>query len=100
MFCLTLSQGSSLLAFLHLQTYNVDRQVSDSAGTATAIMTGVKVNLGTLGVTSDVPFAKSCDGYSEIFNLKSVLDYALEASKFYMEENRLFENVYFFYGRR
>lgn len=37
-----------------IKTYNVDRQVPDSAGTATAIFSGVKVNSGTLGVTAKV----------------------------------------------
>ncbi|BFZ23945.1 hypothetical protein BsWGS_26984 [Bradybaena similaris] len=63
------------------KTYNLDRQVPDSAGTATAIMTGVKVNLGTLGVNGDVPFAKSCATYNKSTHLTSVFDYALQAGK-------------------
>ncbi|XP_030044375.1 intestinal-type alkaline phosphatase-like [Microcaecilia unicolor] len=34
------------------KTYNVDRQVPDSAGTATAYLCGVKGNYGTIGLTS------------------------------------------------
>ncbi|KAM8953079.1 intestinal-type alkaline phosphatase-like [Pelodytes ibericus] len=34
------------------KTYNVDRQVPDSAGTATAYLCGVKGNYGTVGLTS------------------------------------------------
>lgn len=34
------------------QTYNVDQQMPDSAGTATAYLCGVKANYGTLGVTA------------------------------------------------
>ena len=34
------------------QTYNVDQQMPDSAGTATAYLTGVKANYGTLGVSA------------------------------------------------
>ncbi|KAL7991124.1 hypothetical protein Chor_014554, partial [Crotalus horridus] len=34
------------------KTYNVDRQVSDSAGTATAYLCGVKGNYGTIGLSA------------------------------------------------
>ena len=38
-----------------LQTYNVDQQMPDSAGTATAYLCGVKANYGTLGVSAAAP---------------------------------------------
>lgn len=38
-----------------LQTYNVDQQMPDSAGTATAYQCGVKANYGTLGVSAATP---------------------------------------------
>lgn len=38
------------------KTYNVNAQTSDSAGTMTAIMTGVKTNAGVLSVDEDVEF--------------------------------------------
>ncbi|XP_072295269.1 alkaline phosphatase-like [Eucyclogobius newberryi] len=44
--------------FPHLalsKTYNVDQQMPDSAGTATAYLCGVKANYGTLGVTAATP---------------------------------------------
>ncbi|XP_029355290.1 intestinal-type alkaline phosphatase isoform X1 [Echeneis naucrates] len=44
--------------FSHLalsKTYNVDQQMPDSAGTATAYLCGVKANYGTLGVTAATP---------------------------------------------
>ncbi|XP_062252383.1 intestinal-type alkaline phosphatase [Platichthys flesus] len=44
--------------FPHLalsKTYNVDQQMPDSAGTATAYLCGVKANYGTLGVTASTP---------------------------------------------
>ncbi|BFZ23898.1 hypothetical protein BsWGS_26937 [Bradybaena similaris] len=63
------------------KTYNLDRQVSDSAGTAAAMVTGVKVNMGTLGVTGDVPFEQNCSHVRDDRKLKSVLDYALEEGK-------------------
>lgn len=37
------------------KVYNVDRQMPDSAGTATAYSCGVKANYGTLGVTAATP---------------------------------------------
>ena len=43
--------------FPHLglvKTYNVDAQTSDSAGTMTAIMTGVKTDAGVIGLDEDV----------------------------------------------
>ena len=36
------------------KTYNVDAQTPDSAGTMTAIISGVKTDIGTLGVDEDV----------------------------------------------
>uniref|UniRef100_A0A3Q3GE87 alkaline phosphatase n=1 Tax=Labrus bergylta TaxID=56723 RepID=A0A3Q3GE87_9LABR len=37
------------------KTYNVDQQMPDSAGTATAYLCGVKANYGTLGVSASTP---------------------------------------------
>jgi alkaline phosphatase len=37
-----------------VKTYNVNSQTPDSAGTGTAMMTGVKTKIGVLGVDSDV----------------------------------------------
>ena len=37
-----------------IKTYNVDAQVSDSAGTITAIMTGQKTRIGVVGVGATV----------------------------------------------
>ncbi|KAM3619103.1 uncharacterized protein V6R79_003043 [Siganus canaliculatus] len=50
-------EGTSLNmdSFTHLalsKTYNVDQQMPDSAGTATAYLCGVKANYGTLGVSA------------------------------------------------
>ncbi|WNO10086.1 alkaline phosphatase [Teredinibacter sp. KSP-S5-2] len=38
-----------------VKTYNVNQQVPDSAGTASAIHTGVKTRAGVLGVSGDAP---------------------------------------------
>lgn len=37
-----------------LQVYGVDRQVPDSGQTATALMCGVKTNVGVVGMNEDV----------------------------------------------
>lgn len=63
------------------KTYNLDRQVPDSAGTAVAMMSGIKVNMGTLGVDGHVPYGKSCSNMTQDTYLKTVLDYALEEGK-------------------
>ncbi|EDV26294.1 Alkaline phosphatase, tissue-nonspecific isozyme [Trichoplax sp. H2] len=51
------------------KTYNIDYQVPDSAGTATAYLCGVKTNKGLVGVTEkakrgNCPSAKGTDVYS------------------------------------
>ena len=38
------------MVYFALQTYNVDHQIPDSAGTATAYLCGVKTNYGTVGL--------------------------------------------------
>jgi len=43
-----------VIALLHLQTYSVDKQIADSASTATAVLTGVKTGDYMLGVTGAV----------------------------------------------
>lgn len=40
---------------LFVQIYGADKQIPDSAQTATAILGGVKVNYKTVGVTDAVP---------------------------------------------
>ncbi|KAG7165233.1 Alkaline phosphatase, tissue-nonspecific isozyme-like 6, partial [Homarus americanus] len=60
-------------------TYNLDRQVPDSAGTGTAYLTGVKANKGTVGVSGDVHY-KDCDASLLPENrLDSILKWAQDA---------------------
>ncbi|KAK2835400.1 hypothetical protein Q5P01_015884 [Channa striata] len=68
--------------FPHLalsKTYNVDQQMPDSAGTATAYLCGVKANYGTLGVTAATP-RKNCSA-SRGNEVNSVLHRAKMAGK-------------------
>ena len=39
----------NLLYFLTFKTYNIDAQTADSAGTATAFLSGVKTRIGVIG---------------------------------------------------
>ena len=62
-----------------LQTYNVDQQMPDSAGTATAYLCGVKANYGTLGLSAS---ARRTDCSSTFGNeVKSVLHRAKMAGR-------------------
>uniref|UniRef100_H0ZHX2 Alkaline phosphatase n=1 Tax=Taeniopygia guttata TaxID=59729 RepID=H0ZHX2_TAEGU len=61
------------------KTYNVDRQVPDSAGTATAYLCGVKGNYKTIGVSAAARFSEcSTTAGNEVI---SVLERARKAGK-------------------
>jgi len=62
-----------------IKTYNVDAQTPDSAGTMSAIMTGVKTNVGTIGIDEDV-VRRDCSTM-ENNRLTSMLDLAELAGK-------------------
>ena len=44
-----------------VKTFNTDSQVPDSAGTASALFTGVKTRLGVVGI-DEVPWRGDCEG--------------------------------------
>lgn len=62
-----------------IKTYNVDRQVPDSAATATAIFSGVKAKYETLGVSPN-SITKDCNS-TKGNELTTILDWAQEAGK-------------------
>lgn len=63
------------------QTYNIDRQVPDSAGTATAYLCGVKANYETLGVNGHVDSReKDCKKIEEN-SVPSILKWAIDEGK-------------------
>lgn len=66
------------------QTYNVDQQMPDSAGTATAYLCGVKANYGTLGVTAATPRGDCKATFGN--EVKSVLHRAKKAGGFRFTE--------------
>lgn len=61
------------------KTYNVDRQTPDSAGTASAILSGVKTNYFLIGLDARAQ-AADCPG-SAGKHLTTILDWAHEAGK-------------------
>jgi len=62
------------------KTYNVDSQVPDSAGTATAYLCGEKADLGVIGVSQRITRAR-CDTMSLENNLDSILHWSLAEGK-------------------
>lgn len=63
------------------KTYCVDRQVPDSAATATAFFTGVKTNYGLVGVDSNVRRYNCEDHANKNYHTKSIADWAMDAGK-------------------
>ncbi|KAM4547885.1 alkaline phosphatase-like [Odontesthes bonariensis] len=61
------------------KTYNVDQQMPDSAGTATAYLCGVKANYGTVGVSAAAP-RYNCSA-SRGNEVESILHRAKKAGK-------------------
>lgn len=61
------------------KTYNVDKQVPDSAGTATALFTGVKTNYGVIGM--DITEAKLNHSSNAEPKLSSIMDWAMSVQK-------------------
>ncbi|XP_053685595.1 membrane-bound alkaline phosphatase-like [Sabethes cyaneus] len=63
------------------KTYNVDYQVPDSAGTATAYLTGVKGNYGTIGVNAKVPLHDCQVELDTETHTHSIARWAMDAGK-------------------
>ena len=61
------------------QTYNTDKQVGDSAATATAFACGVKAKYGTVGVNQHV-HRQNCTNNEENA-APSYITYAMEAGR-------------------
>ena len=67
--------------FDHPKTYNVDYQVPDSAGTATAYLTGVKANMETIGVNAHVNSTETDCEFIQSNRVHSILESARLAGK-------------------
>ncbi|KAK3868630.1 hypothetical protein Pcinc_025993 [Petrolisthes cinctipes] len=64
-----------------LKTYNLDRQVPDSAGTATAFLAGVKANYYTVGVNGNVKLNDCAASLKNKNRVDTVLKWAQDAGK-------------------
>ncbi|XP_050718083.1 alkaline phosphatase-like isoform X2 [Eriocheir sinensis] len=64
-----------------LKTYNVDKQVPDSAGTATAFLCGIKTNYYVIGLDSSVPLGDCKASRNPTARTPSILQWAQEAGK-------------------
>lgn len=64
-----------------VKTYCVDRQVPDSACTATAYLNGVKANFLTIGVDSNVKAGDCESGVNAAYHTKSIAKWAQDAGK-------------------
>lgn len=64
-----------------LQTYNVDRQVPDSAATATALFSGVKANYYTMGLDGTAQFNVCRTDVEAKAKVSSIIDWAIAAGK-------------------
>ncbi|XP_050322569.1 membrane-bound alkaline phosphatase [Bactrocera neohumeralis] len=63
------------------KTYCIDRQVADSACTATAYLGGVKANYGTIGVNAKVKRYNCIDGQNPANYVESIAKWAQDAGK-------------------
>ncbi|XP_064080942.1 alkaline phosphatase-like [Macrobrachium nipponense] len=64
-----------------LKTYNVDKQVPDSAATATAYLCGIKANYYTIGVDSSVKLGDCAAQKNTASHTPSILAWAQDAGK-------------------
>lgn len=63
------------------QTYCVDKQVADSACSATAYLCGIKANYGTIGVTGSVPRKDCATSADPEHHVTSIASWAQKAGK-------------------
>ncbi|XP_066598048.1 alkaline phosphatase-like [Prorops nasuta] len=61
------------------KTYNVDKQVPDSAGTATAIFSGVKARFRVIGLDARAPYNHCDKNINQLSKLTTIADWAQES---------------------
>ena len=71
-------KGFEILMILWFQTYTTDQMIADSAGTATAFMSGVKTRAFLVNVDDRVTHG-DCSSYTADANTKPITYYAQEA---------------------
>lgn len=59
-----------------MQTYNVDKQVPDSAGTATAMFSGVKARYKMIGLGSKAEYNACNKAINQVNILTTIADWA------------------------
>ncbi|XP_076293665.1 alkaline phosphatase [Lasioglossum baleicum] len=64
-----------------LKTYNTNKQVPDSASTATAMFCGVKTNYEVIGVDANVPLGDCAASLNASYHLESIISWAQKAGK-------------------
>lgn len=64
-----------------LKTYNTNKQVPDSASTATALFSGVKTNFKVIGVDVNVPLADCEASLNTDFHVESIITWAQAVGK-------------------
>lgn len=64
-----------------LKTYNTNKQVPDSASTATALFGGVKTNYKVVGVDARVPLDDCCASLNTDYHVDSIITWAQAAGK-------------------
>ncbi|XP_076654849.1 alkaline phosphatase isoform X2 [Halictus rubicundus] len=64
-----------------LKTYNTNKQVPDSASTATAMFCGVKTNYEVIGVNANVPLGDCAASLNTSHHLESIISWAQKAGK-------------------
>ncbi|XP_012280687.1 alkaline phosphatase 4 [Orussus abietinus] len=63
------------------KTYNVDKQVPDSAGTATAIFSGVKCRYRVIGFDGKAPYNRCDSSINQASKISTIADWAQETGK-------------------
>lgn len=64
-----------------LKTYNTDKQVPDSASTATALFGGVKTNYQVVGLDMNVPMGNCTASLNTDYHVDSIISWAQAAGK-------------------
>ncbi|XP_034192120.2 alkaline phosphatase [Osmia lignaria lignaria] len=64
-----------------LKTYNVNKQVPDSASTATALFSGVKTNYEVVGLDGNVPLGDCNTSLNTDYHVDSIVSWAQAAGK-------------------
>ncbi|XP_015595863.1 alkaline phosphatase [Cephus cinctus] len=64
-----------------LKTYDVDKQVPDSAATATALFSGVKTNYEVVGLDANIPLADCKSSLNSTYHTDTIISWAQDAGK-------------------